>query len=235
MVAKEKNMKVAIICAREGSSRIKNKNLKILNNKPLIFYTVEAAINSKIFDKIYINSDSKKILKQVKKHYSHNKLFFYLRPKAFGAGNIFVIDVIKEMISSLKIKKNYIAFILFPTCPLRSHEDIKKTYKFYKKKRQSIVTVSRFDPPVSLSLKLRNGKLTPQFKEKYNLSTRHNDHKTTYFANFAIIIKKVSKLLRQRNLIGNDSVPFQLPFISSLDIDEKYQFDLAKKILKFKK
>ena len=40
--------------------------------------------------------------------------------------------------------------------------------------------------------------------------------------------------MRQRNLIGNDSVPFQLPFISSLDIDEKYQFDLAKKILKFK-
>ena len=79
MVEKEKNIKVAIICAREGSSRIKNKNLKILNNKPLIFYTVEAAINSKIFDKIYINSDSKKILKQVKKHYSHNKLFFYLR------------------------------------------------------------------------------------------------------------------------------------------------------------
>ena len=74
---------------------------------------MEAAINSKIFDKIYINSDSKKILKQVKKHYSHNKLFFYLRPKAFGAGNIFVIDVIKEMISSLKIKKAILHLYFF--------------------------------------------------------------------------------------------------------------------------
>ena len=91
---------------------------------------MEAAINSKIFDKIYINSTQKNF-KASEKHYSHNNYFFILG-KAFGAGNIFVIDVIKEMISSLKIKKLYCIYT-FPTCPLRSHEDI-KTYKFYKKR-----------------------------------------------------------------------------------------------------
>ena len=229
-----KKKKIAIICAREGSKRIKNKNLKLLNGRPLIFYTIDAAIKSKIFSTIYINSDSKKILLKIKKYYKNKNLFFYLRSKKFGKSNIFVIDVIKEMIRSLKISNNNIAFILFPTCPIRDHLDILNMNNFYQKKKKSMITVSRYDPPIALSLIIKRGKLTPLFKKKYKSSTRHNDHPVTYFANFAIIIKKISELLIQKNLIGKDCLPFFLPTFSSLDIDEMYQFKLAEKILKIK-
>ena len=97
-----------------------------------------------------------------------------------------------------------------------------------------MITVSRYDPPIALSLIIKRGKLTPLFKKKYKSSTRHNDHPVTYFANFAIIIKKISELLIQKNLIGKDCLPFFLPTFSSLDIDEMYQFKLAEKILKIK-
>ena len=54
---------IALIPARSGSERIKNKNIKTLNNIPLIAYTIKSAINSKIFDKIIVSTDSKKYSK----------------------------------------------------------------------------------------------------------------------------------------------------------------------------
>ena len=59
--------RLAIIPARGGSKRIKNKNLKNFHGKPLIYYSITAAKNSKIFDKIHVSSDSKKILKYSEK------------------------------------------------------------------------------------------------------------------------------------------------------------------------
>lgn len=224
--------KIAIICAREKSQRIKNKNLKKINGKPLIFYTIDAAVKAKIFDKIYINSESKKILNIVKKKYKNNKsIIFYQRPKIFGNGDVFVIDVIKEMIIKLMIDKKNLAFILFPTCPTRNYKDIRKIYNYYKKKKKSIMTVTAFNPPINLALKIVNKKLTPLFKKHYKKSTRHNDHTKTYYANFAVLIKKVSIILKQKNLIGRDCIPYFLPEESSIDIDEISQFNIAKKII----
>ena len=56
------------ICARGGSKGLKNKNIKLLNNKPLIFYTIDHAKKSKLFDKIVVSTDSKKIQKISKKY-----------------------------------------------------------------------------------------------------------------------------------------------------------------------
>ena len=51
---------IAFIPARSGSSRLKNKNIKLLNGEPLIYWTVKSAIKSKVFNKIIFSSDSKK-------------------------------------------------------------------------------------------------------------------------------------------------------------------------------
>ncbi len=70
----------AMIPARLGSQRVKNKNLRLLNGKPLIQYILDTVIGLKCFDKIYINSESKKFLKYTKK----NKIFFYKRDKSLS-------------------------------------------------------------------------------------------------------------------------------------------------------
>ena len=61
-------MDIAIIPARSGSKRIKNKNIKLLQNKPLINWTIDLAVKSKVFINIIVSSDSQKILKVVKKN-----------------------------------------------------------------------------------------------------------------------------------------------------------------------
>ena len=61
------NKKVlAIIPARAGSKGLKNKNIKIFNKKPLIYWTVKQALNSKYIDRVYVSTDSKKILNKIK-------------------------------------------------------------------------------------------------------------------------------------------------------------------------
>ena len=72
------------ICARGGSKGIKNKNLKIMNKKPLIYYTIEHAKKVKIFEEILISSDSEKIVKYGKKLKLKNS---FLRPKNLAKNN----------------------------------------------------------------------------------------------------------------------------------------------------
>ena len=71
-------MNIAIIPARSGSKRIKNKNIKLFFGKPLIYYAITAAIKSDVFDKIIVSSDSKKILNIANKYGASTP---FLRPK----------------------------------------------------------------------------------------------------------------------------------------------------------
>ena len=77
---------IAFIPARSGSSRLKNKNIKLLNGEPLIYWTVKSAIKSKVFNKIIFSSDSKKYYNILIKALKRNnlpviKIFFDLRKK----------------------------------------------------------------------------------------------------------------------------------------------------------
>ena len=81
------------ICARKGSKGVKNKNITIINNKHLIYYTILQAKKSKIFDDIVLSTDSKKFQKIAKK-YGLNS--FFLRPKKLSTSNIPKIPVIRH-------------------------------------------------------------------------------------------------------------------------------------------
>ena len=125
----------AMIPARIGSSRLKKKNLALLDGKPLIYYAIESAKRSKVFDKIYINSDDE-IFKKVAEKYGVN---FYLRPKKLGGSSIksdqVVLDFIKKNKSDICVWVNSIA-------PLQTSLEIKKVINFFiKKNLNSLITV----------------------------------------------------------------------------------------------
>ena len=120
---------IAIIPARKGSKRLKNKNIFLLNKSPLIEYTIMAAKKSNFIDKIIVSTDSKKFLSIANKNgIKVNKL----RPKKLSEDNTPTIDVIKY--ETKKLKKNYFILVLQPTSPLRSTLEIDKSIEiFYKK------------------------------------------------------------------------------------------------------
>jgi CMP-N,N'-diacetyllegionaminic acid synthase len=106
-----------MIPARIGSQRVKLKNIRLINGKPLISYIIESAIKANIFDEIYINSDSD-IFKEIAKKYN---ISFYKRPDIFATNTASNDDFVNDFLS--KINCNYLIQLL-PTSPFISPLEI---------------------------------------------------------------------------------------------------------------
>ena len=122
---------VALIPARAGSKGIKNKNLKKINNKSLTELAIDVAKKSKIFDKIILSSDSKKILRLAIK----NKIISHLRSKNLSSDKSNILDTILNIKEKFQFKKNFYLFILEPTSPLRKVSQIKQAHRMILKKK----------------------------------------------------------------------------------------------------
>ena len=117
--------RLLIIPARGNSKRIKNKNIKKFNGNPIIFYTLETAIKSKLFKKIHVSTDSKKIAKIIK--YKKLSMDFY-RPRHLSGDKVGIIDVIKHVVEQFK-KVNKIfdeIWCMTPCAPLVNLKDLLK-------------------------------------------------------------------------------------------------------------
>lgn len=129
---------LAMIPARIGSERLKKKNLALINKKPLIFYSINAAKKSGMFDNIFINSDDV-IFKKIAKE---NNIGFYLRPKELGSSNTKSDDVVYDF---LRKHKCDILVWINSIAPLQTHKEIKNAVKYFiKKKYNSLITTNQF-------------------------------------------------------------------------------------------
>lgn len=131
---KEKIKVLAVIPARAGSKRIKNKNIKIFNGKPMIYWPIKELKKTKIFDKILVSTDSLRI----KKYAETLKVDVpFLRPKKISDDFSPTIDVINHAIKWLRDKGFYYDYIccVYPTAVLMKKKFILDTFKLIKKKK----------------------------------------------------------------------------------------------------
>ena len=124
-------MIVAIIPARSGSIRIKNKNIKNFLKKPMISYAIKSAKKSKLFDKIVVSTDSNYIGSISKKNEAD---VFIKRPKKLSGNKTSTRAVILHAINWLRKNYKTPTFIccIYPATPLLSYLDIVKSYKIIK-------------------------------------------------------------------------------------------------------
>lgn len=138
---------LAIIPARGGSKRIPHKNIKLLNGKPLIYYTIKHARDSKIFDRIIVDTDDAKIAAVAKKYRAEVP---FLRPTELAQDKTKIGDTVTFLLERLKREQNYkpdIICLLQITSPLREMQDILNCYKaISNKKVKSVCTVAETSP-----------------------------------------------------------------------------------------
>lgn len=128
---------LAIIPARGNSKRIQNKNILPFNSKPMIFYAISAALNSKYISKVYVNSDSETINK-ISSQYG---ALIYKRSDKLADDKTYKLDVIKDFIKKKKTKEEYIV-ILQANSPQILTKHIDKCIKhFIKFKRDEVISV----------------------------------------------------------------------------------------------
>lgn len=220
----------AFIPARGGSRRVPGKNRKLLGGKPLLAHTVLAAQASGVFDEILVNSDDPRILGLAKKFGAMP----YARPAALGKNEIFVLEVLKEMIQTLALEPSDSLAVLFPTNPLRTALDIRQTFAEFqrRKKKDRVVTVCRYEYPVQVAFcPDRAGRMRPMFPAEYRRSSRHDDKSACFRANYAVIWDTVRAFLAGQKLVAPGSIPWEMPWERSIDIDDPYQFRLAHLLL----
>ena len=143
---------IAIIPARSGSRRIKNKNIKIFNKKPVIYWSIKAAKESKIFDRIIVSTDSKKIAK-ISNRYGAETPF--IRKKKLAQDIISTVDVVRDAIKNANIYNAKVCCI-YPCAPLISSKDLIKAYKKLSKKVDFVFSISTFSSDIFNSFYFSN-------------------------------------------------------------------------------
>lgn len=220
----------AVICARGGSKRTPGKNLSTLGGRPILSYTVNAARDSGLFDDIIVNSEDDRILAIA----AECGATPYRRPEALAGDTVFLIDVVREMITTRNWPAEAVLAVLFPTVPLRTADDIMKAHALFHEHGGAtpVVSVTPYEYPIQTALRINaEGRLEPALPQEYARSTRHNDHEQSYRATYAVIFNTAANLLTQKKLIGTAPIPCHLPPERSIDIDEPYQLHMADLLL----
>lgn len=231
-----KNKKfLAIIPARGGSKGLKDKNIRILNGKPLIYYTIEAAKRSKIFDVIMVTTDSKEIA-EISKKYGASIPF--LRPDELSTDTASSIDVILHTLNyyiSQNINFDYFC-LLQPTSPLRKSEDIISSVELlFKKDAESIVSLCEVEHSPLFANTLPEDLSLSKFIRKEVKNMRRQDLPKYYRINGAIYISKVQSFLKTKDFYGERSFAYIMPSERSVDIDTEFDLKIAEEILKSEK
>ena len=219
-----RNLKIlALIPARGNSKRIRNKNLKNLNGKPLIFWSIEAAKKSKYVKEICVTSDSSAILKYAKKQMI--KTIF--RPKKLANDIIHADEAMVHAYKSLNENFDYV-IMLQPTCPLRTAKHIDEALeKIYYFKKDSLLSVCKNSYFVWKESKNNFKPINYDLKKR----PRHQDV-NFYQENGAIYIAKSNILLKNRNRLGGKIDIYVMSEESSLDIDTLNDLKKAKDFMK---
>lgn len=214
----EKNKIVALIPARGGSKGIKNKNIIDLCGKPLISYTIQAALESKYIDKVIVSTDSQEIADVAIKYGAEVP---FLRPGELASDTSKTIDAVMHAVGELEKKKEQydILILLQATQPLRTADDIDSAIElFIKNKGQSLVSVSPVeDNPILIRTIDNLGRMNSILPMKS--TCRRQDMPLYYRVNGCIYINLISEL--DLNTSFNDNkIPYIMPKERSVDIDE---------------
>lgn len=222
---------LAIITARSGSKGLKDKNVRILNGKPLIAYTIEAALKSGVFEDVVVSTDSKKY-KEISEEYGAWVPF--LRSSNLAKDNTSTNDVIEEVLLKLKeAGKEYDSLmILQPTSPLRDAEDIKNSVKlFCEKEANSVVSMCECEHSPLLMKAIDENMRLDGFLSDCK-QTRRQDFKKFYRLNGAIYLTKVEYFFKYKDFYKENSYAFIMGKRKSVDIDDIYDFEYVGFLMK---
>ena len=222
-------MNIAIIPARIGSKRIKKKNIKLFNSKPMIFWTIKKIKESRIFDLIVVSSDSQKIL-NMSKNYKADILI--KRPTKLANDNALARDAIKHAILYLKDKVQInIVCSIYPCNPFLNIEKIKESIRLVQKKTSYMIhPVMSYSHPIEKSLILRNKIINEVFsgkskKKKQDCKKNYHDAGQFYTAKKKVWLKK--NPVKQR-------IGLEISSWDTVDIDNPEDWKKAEIIFKLK-
>ncbi len=224
---------LAVIPARGGSKRLPNKNIRPLQGKPLIGWTIEAAQKSNIIDRTIVSTDSDEIARISK---SFNVDIPFQRPAHLATDEAQTSDVLLHVLDFLKDSGEVYDYltVLQPTSPLRTAKHIDDALMLmHRRNAIGIVSVCPVDHPTEWCNTLPPNGSMDRFIDKNVLGARSQDLPERYRINGAIYAVDVHCFSQQQTLLlSNDMTSFIMKREDSIDIDTEYDFTLVEYLIK---
>ena len=219
---------LGVIPARGGSKGVPEKNIRLLDSKPLIAYTIETALQSNL-TKVIVSTDSEKIA-NISTSFSASIPF--IRPNYLSNDNASSIDVAIHALQKMEeidLTKYDSLMLLQPTTPFRRVEDINNAITELKKNKEldSVISVVNVEGnhPARMKYIKNNLLIDPSFCEKYENQNRQELDKM-YIRNGAIYLTR-KEILLNRSFKGKKSFALQMPSEHSVNIDSFLDFKFA--------
>jgi len=226
-VTKEEHISrtIAIITARGGSKRIPGKNIKDFLGKPIIAYSIMAALESGCFDEVMVSTDSDEIA-SIAQSFGANIPF--LRSAATSDDIASTADVLVEVLNDYierGLEYDY-ACCVYPTAPFITAQKLQKGYELLiETGADSVLPVARFSYPIQRSLQIENNRLSMLWPE--HMDTRSQDLPPAYHDSGQFYWLKVPSFLQTRKLFTSYSVPIVVPELEVQDIDSEDDWKIA--------
>ncbi len=223
---------IAIIPARSGSKGLKDKNIRLLNGKPLLAYTIEEALKSKCFDVVMVSTDSKKYAK-IAREYGAEVPF--LRSEETSKDETSPWEVMKEVLLRYReLGREFDTFCLLqPTSPLRNAKDIRNAYaKLEEKKANAVVSMCELECSMHLVNVLPKSLSMKGFISDEQYNKRRQDIRPYYRFNGAIYISRVKSFMKHMNIYDDKCYAYIMDRERSYDIDDKNDLKIVEALLK---
>lgn len=221
--------KVAIIPARGGSKRIPNKNIKVFAGQPIISYSINAAKDSKLFDRIILSTDSKEIA-EIGKSYGAEVPF--MRPSELADDYTGTVDVLIHALNWLNVHDKFYNYFccIYATAPFLNKVFINKAFDILREnKAVSAFSVTSYPYPIFRALKIDTNNRVKMFWPEH-LHSRSNDLSEAYHDAGQFYWCDTEKFLKEEIVFSSDSVPVILPRYLVQDIDTPEDWETAEKL-----
>ncbi|MFQ5787389.1 MAG: cytidylyltransferase domain-containing protein [Thermodesulfobacteriota bacterium] len=226
---KQPSRNICIIPARGGSKRLPRKNILPLNGKPLISYTIDAAIQCGLFDKVCVSTEDEEIADIVLKYSAEVP---YLRPHSLATDEVSVVEVCLDMLTYFEKKGIHFEALccLYPTAVLRNHEDILNAYEIFKKGFFTVIAGTNYFFPPHQALVLNKDDTAHLFwkdigeKQSQEIPEFLVDNGSTYWAN-------AERFKLERTFYSSKTGFYRMPKIRSIDVDTEEDLQLLQRII----
>lgn len=216
---------LAIITARGGSKRIPKKNIKEFYGKPIIAYSIEAALQSGVFDTVMVSTDADEIAR-IARAYGADVPF--MRSADTSGDYATTADVLAEVVG--EYEKRGLVFdrigCLYPTAPFVTPDKLRRAAKQMEEAgADAVMTVVRYSFPPQRAMVVREGKLSYQYPEYAN--ARSQDLEPIYHDCGQFYLCRTEAFLRYHTMVVPGTVPFVVPDEEVQDIDSPSDWEIA--------
>ena len=216
---------VAIITARGGSKRLPKKNIRDFFGKPIIAYSIKAALDSGCFDEVIVSTESEEIADISKKF---GASIPFLRSAKNSDDFSTTSDVLKEVLLEYKkIGKEFESTCcLYPTAVFVTADKLKNAYDlFIKSKADSLIPVVKFGYPIQRALKINDNSL--KFFWPENIDKRSQDLEPAYHDCGQFYFFKTDILFSKGDIFSDNTIPFEIKESEVQDIDNEEDWKIA--------